>query len=403
MQSHAPYDIVIAGGGLAGSLLAGVMARAGFGVLIVEREERFRDRVRGESVFPWGVAEIEQLNIRHIFHQAGAVYIIGLRSISDQVAADTYRWSDHSIDGLPMLGFSHPAVQRVALEWASGQGAALLRPARVLDVTSGDQPEVTIDTGRDIVRHRARLVIGSGGGSAKIRRWTGGTSAADPPNHRFGGVLASGIKWDDNAVEMSTDIDHVAYWFPVSSFHTRLFLGAQVSAPTASGAGGFSRFIETIERFAPADRLKHARQEGPLAFFPNQCTWATRISGRNVALLGDAAGSLDPTQGHGTSLLLRDVRLLSNLLLQHRDWQRAIDAYAVQHVQTFSVLREFDRWMTMLRPTNHPRAESLREGHHRAVEADPSLGGWRMLSARGPDALVADETARRHFFGEDLT
>jgi flavin-dependent dehydrogenase len=41
------YDLVIVGGGLAGSALAAAMAPTGARVLIVEREATFRDRVRG--------------------------------------------------------------------------------------------------------------------------------------------------------------------------------------------------------------------------------------------------------------------------------------------------------------------------------------------------------------------
>jgi NADPH-dependent 2,4-dienoyl-CoA reductase/sulfur reductase-like enzyme len=44
------YDLIIAGGGLAGSALAIVMARSGHRVLVVERETRFRDRIRGEML-----------------------------------------------------------------------------------------------------------------------------------------------------------------------------------------------------------------------------------------------------------------------------------------------------------------------------------------------------------------
>jgi flavin-dependent dehydrogenase len=55
------YDLVIVGGGLAGSALAAAMAPTGTRVLIVERDAVFRDRVRGEGMLPWGVAEARQL------------------------------------------------------------------------------------------------------------------------------------------------------------------------------------------------------------------------------------------------------------------------------------------------------------------------------------------------------
>ena len=52
----ARYDLIVIGGGLAGAALARAMAAGGARVLVLERELRFRDRVRGEGMHPWGVA-----------------------------------------------------------------------------------------------------------------------------------------------------------------------------------------------------------------------------------------------------------------------------------------------------------------------------------------------------------
>ena len=55
MASRA-YDLIIVGGGLAGAALARVMAEDGHAVLVLERETRMKDRVRGELMWPWGTA-----------------------------------------------------------------------------------------------------------------------------------------------------------------------------------------------------------------------------------------------------------------------------------------------------------------------------------------------------------
>ena len=57
------YDIAIVGGGLAGSALAKSMAERRFRVIVLEREQEFRDRVRGEQMACWGVAEARELGI----------------------------------------------------------------------------------------------------------------------------------------------------------------------------------------------------------------------------------------------------------------------------------------------------------------------------------------------------
>jgi hypothetical protein len=56
----------------------------------------------------------------------------------------------------------------------------------------------------------------------------------------------------------------------------------------------------------------------------------------------------------------------------------------------------------MLTTEEGPEADARRERVARAREVDPSAGGFALIYARGPDGLVADEPARRRFFGEDV-
>ncbi len=50
-------DVVIVGGGIAGSALAYALASAGRTVTVLEASVEYEDRVRGESMMPWGVQE----------------------------------------------------------------------------------------------------------------------------------------------------------------------------------------------------------------------------------------------------------------------------------------------------------------------------------------------------------
>src|SRR5918999_6498040 len=67
------FDVIVVGGGIAGSTLGGVLARGGLGVLVVEKEARFRDRIRGEGTWPWGVAEARQAGLAELMEAAGSV------------------------------------------------------------------------------------------------------------------------------------------------------------------------------------------------------------------------------------------------------------------------------------------------------------------------------------------
>jgi 2-polyprenyl-6-methoxyphenol hydroxylase-like FAD-dependent oxidoreductase len=115
---------------------------------------------------------------------------------------------------------------------------------------------------------------------------------------------------------------------------------------------------------------------------------------------GDAAGALDPTQGLGTSLLFRDVRTLSELLTADDDWERATSEFARQRQAYYDVLRAYDRWCALLDAEEGPEADRRRDLNAAARDADPTLGGFATLEARGPDGLIPDEAARRTYFGE---
>ena len=57
MQAASNVDVLVVGGGLAGSSLAITLAREGMDVLVVERDRVFRDRVRGEAMATWGTVQ----------------------------------------------------------------------------------------------------------------------------------------------------------------------------------------------------------------------------------------------------------------------------------------------------------------------------------------------------------
>ena len=64
-------EIVIVGGGIGGGALATVLARAGISVAVLERDLEPVDRVRGEFMAPWGVAEAARLGLLDILLSTG--------------------------------------------------------------------------------------------------------------------------------------------------------------------------------------------------------------------------------------------------------------------------------------------------------------------------------------------
>src|SRR6476659_10387280 len=104
-------DVVTIGGGVAGAALAKAVAGRGRSVLVLEREAKFKDRVRGENMLPWGVAAARRLGILDDLIAAGGnqantwmTYAMGHPSPPRDLRATTP-------GGDTMLNMFHPDIQ----------------------------------------------------------------------------------------------------------------------------------------------------------------------------------------------------------------------------------------------------------------------------------------------------
>jgi 2-polyprenyl-6-methoxyphenol hydroxylase-like FAD-dependent oxidoreductase len=141
------YDAIIVGGGLAGSALADQLARAGHAVLVLERETRFKDRVRGENMLPWGVAAAKRLGIADELVAAGGhVSPNFVRVIMGQVTPPRDMRAT-TPGGDAMLNMYHPQLQETLLARATSSGATVMRGAAVLalDAAPGRAPSVSFE------------------------------------------------------------------------------------------------------------------------------------------------------------------------------------------------------------------------------------------------------------------
>ena len=65
------------------------------------------------------------------------------------------------------------------------------------------------------------------------------------------------------------------------------------------------------------------------------------------------------------------------------------------------MIRTIDHWWQIFFDTSVEAMQRL-EGHLRAREHDPTVGGLARVEIIGPAALTVDEAARQRWFGEDL-
>ena len=392
------YDIVTVGGGLAGSALAKAMAERGARVLVLEREKQFRDRVRGDYLNPWGVAEMKRLGLDEAFvaaHANEVPWVIGFGPDRDLVSSTP--------QGLPALSFSHPVMQEAVLGAAAESGAEIRRGANVKSITLGASLVVEFESSGATESVSARLVVGADGRSSNVRKWGGFKVSRDPDRLMIAGVMLEGGRnyREDAAYFMfNPPISQTSFVSPQGDRRFRTYLAYRCDSDLRiQGPDALPRFIDECIRCGfPADFFAGTEAIGPLASFNGADTWVAQPYGAGIALVGDAAAASDPCWGQGLSLTLRDIRVLRDFLLADEDWDRAGRAYAREHDRYFRALNTWEDWFTSFFYDRGEQADALRARAMPLIAEDPTRVPDYLAS--GPD-LPLDETVKRRFFGEE--
>ena len=399
----APYDLVTVGGGVGGAALAKAMAERGHRVLVVERETKFKDRVRGEFVFPWGVAEAKELGVYEALIQAGGHHP---RYWADYAGPDPLPPRDFAEDTplkLRGLCIYHPWMQEALLQAARAAGADVWRGARVCQVEPGQQPKVLVDRGADMVAIAARLVVGADGRSSLVRKWGGFESRTDPSGNLFAGVLVENVpaSAESSVCMLNPSLSRMVLYFPQTQNSGRAYLASRSEGGVrVHGSGDFESFLQACTASGLAvGLLSGARQAGPLATFEGGESWVDYAHRDGIALIGDAAATSDPTWGQGLSLTLRDARVLRNALLTEQDWDAAGHAYAAAHGRYYDKVRTAVSWFTQVFLQPGPEADALRARVLPQLQSDPSFLPDTLIA--GPDLAPPTEEHRARIFGSE--
>jgi 2-polyprenyl-6-methoxyphenol hydroxylase-like FAD-dependent oxidoreductase len=399
----ASWDIVTVGGGLAGSALAKAMAERGGRVLVVEREREFRDRVRGEALAPWGVAELAALGL---LDAVGPTLSDELRTWRLFVGGTQVVERPFEPTTLPRrnwLAFYHPAAQRECLAAAERAGAHVLRGARVTAIRPGTSPSVVVEHEGRRDEIAARIVVAADGRGSAARSLPGFVAGRDPEKLLFSGVYLENVGLAPGHFYHFADPSRgrVSYIFPQREGRARCYVGwnQAVPLPRLQGESSFARFrAEAADIGVPPEAFGDARVAGPLATFDGADSWIEHPYHDGVALLGDAAFTSDPTWGQGMSMALCGARVLRDALAATDDWDTAGRAYALEIRRIYDIVHRADGWFQSLFMDVGAEADQRRACALPRLAEDPT----RMVDVpnSGPEA-ACDETARRRFFGEE--
>jgi 2-polyprenyl-6-methoxyphenol hydroxylase-like FAD-dependent oxidoreductase len=390
------YDIITVGGGIAASALARAMAERGARVLVLEREEQFKDRVRGEAIVSWGVAEANELGIGRLlkeecahevpFVEAGA----GLRDLRAT-----------TLQQLPILSFPHQVMQETLLAAAENAGAEVRRGVSVQQIECGAEPAVIVN-GNGHQRISARLVIAADGRGSAVRKWAGFSICEQSNSYYMAGVLLTNVRASPEVMHaiFNPELGTWTGLIPQAGGQFRAyFVYPKSTGYRLQGESMLSQFIRESARAYPpmADYCADAKSIGPLASFDASDNWVEHPYHDGVALVGDAAATTDPTYGQGLSFALLAARVLRDELTDNSDWEAAGHRYAEQHQRSFQACHAVEGWVRTLFQDPSPESAALRATAMPRIAEDPTRVPDHIFS--GPD-LPLNEQVRARFFGE---
>jgi menaquinone-9 beta-reductase len=313
-------EVLIVGGGPAGTSTAFALASAGVAVTILDRARFPRDKPCAEYLSPQASRILDTMGALSLAEAAGAAQLSGMRVRAPNGAIIQGDFiASHGFRGFRDRGLAlrRQVLDRLLLDRARAAGATVKEGVRVLDLerdASGRVTGVTASADRDRGErtHRARLVIGADGLRSVIARRLGLAHSSRWPKRVALVTHYRDVADIGPSGEMHVERDGYVGLADVGGGETNvaLVIPARLAHALAGDPATFldawlARRPHLAPRFADARRVSPVRTTGPFA------QHARHASAHGAALVGDAADFFDPFTGEGIYAALRGGEILA--------------------------------------------------------------------------------------------
>lgn len=328
MPSHSQYDVAIVGASIAGCAAAIFFGRAGARVALIERDRNPAGykKLCTHYIQASATPTLERLGLARAIEEAGGVR-------NDAEVFTRWGWivapSEQTIHR-PAYGYNirrsklDPMLRKTAAETAGvaflpGFSIRELRvdQGRIYGVSAQGEGDAKLDI-------EAKLVVGADGRNSRVAELAG-LPAEETPNRRIAYYahyrnlpLASGTRSQIWFLEPD-----VAYTFPNDDGVTLVaaFI-ARAKAPEwkADPEAAMTRLFAGLPR---APSLAQGQRETPFMGVVEYPNIHRSVTKPGVALIGDAALSIDPLWGIGCGWALQSAEWLANAT--DRTWAGSID------------------------------------------------------------------------------
>lgn len=287
-------DVFVIGGGPAGLAAAIAARRAGLSVVVADGSRPPIDKACGEGLMPDSLVAAAKIGIeipRELGHPFRGIRFHG-----------EGRTVESDFPNGAGVGLRRLALHRVLVETAADAGVQLL----------WETPVTRLD------QVRARWVVGADGTASRVRKWAG-LDRYVRNSTRFAFRRHYAIAPWSGYVEI--------YWAEGCQVYVTPVAPAEICVALISRQPEL-RLDEALARFFP--ELNELLRGAPHASVERGAATATTrlrtVVRGNVALIGDASGSVDAITGEGLCLTFKQAALLADAMAA-----RDLSAYARNH------------------------------------------------------------------------
>lgn len=322
------YDVIVVGGGPAGSTTASLVAEKGYDVLLLEREAESRFQI-GESLVPATYWTLQRLGMVEKLKASGSPkkYSVQFFGRSGKASKPFYFFENDPHESSMTWQVLRSDFDRMMMDTAQEKGACVVEGAMVLEVllegdrATGVRVRLPDRAERTIA---AAVIVDATGQSAlmarrlKMKKEVPKLRKGSIYTHYEGAVRDEGI--DEGAtLIMSTENRDSWFWY-IPLLGDRVSVGVVGSMDyLLQGRDGTPAeiFAEELALCRPLqERLSQARQLFPVKTTKDFSYRSERLSGEGWVLVGDAFGFLDPIYSSGIFLALKSGEMAADAICE---------------------------------------------------------------------------------------
>jgi flavin-dependent dehydrogenase len=310
-------DVLIVGGGPAGSTIGALLAQRGENVVVVEKDAHPRFHI-GESLLPMNLPLFEELGVKQAIDRVGMAKY-GVEFVSPWHDKTTMLDFAQSWDKSLFYAYQVRRSEFDQILWnnAAAKGACVIEGCRIAKVEFPPEGGV-VATGEDRDgrprRFQAKFLVDASGRDTMLA----GRLAIKQRNRRHASAAVfghfTGARRLPGKAEGNISLfwfDHGWFWFiPLADGTTSV--GA-VCPPEfmKSRKTDVTSFLASLIAQCPAlsERLADAQMTGPATATGNYSYRAQQMTGKNFIMLGDAYAFIDPVFSTGVYLAMKSAFL----------------------------------------------------------------------------------------------